>query len=73
MLMGLSPSFIATPPGFDIAHDSLPAIRDVHVLHSDRLLAAIAMLAKGLYLGRECTGKFIIGAFVTIKLGKLIC
>lgn len=41
------------PSGLHVSDNSLPTVRDVDVLHRDRLLAACPVFAKGLGLGSE--------------------
>ena len=73
LLMGLSPSFIAAPPPrFHVAHDSLPAVRDVDVLHRHPLFAARSVFSQGLDLGRKCSGELIEPGVVGLGLGNVL-
>ena len=59
---------IAPPPCFNIANDSLPTVIHVHMLHHHRLLAAVAVLAKGFHLGGVSAAQFVVSAVVGLHL-----
>ncbi len=59
------------PPG-DIADNRLPAVLDVDVLHDHSLLAAVAVFAQCLHLGRVGSRQTIESRFMGLIPGKLV-
>ena len=61
-------SCLPSPPAVDVPNYRLPAVLDIDVLHCDRLLAAVAVLAQGFHLGCEGARQFVECAFMGFEL-----
>ena len=64
----LSLLFISPPPVAHSAHNGLPTVRYIDVLHSDRLLAAIAVFSQGFNLCGEGPSQLVVASLVRLKL-----